>query len=216
MTLKPKFWTELPKTPVGKGMYSFFFPARYSRLMENCLNDALVDYKAEVSKWNADEGNKLGSMEKYDAGNPFSAEKQLYRYLKTWQTQGKLEGGISFEEFSKYVAETSEGGALDGIFAPTSVSRPLRLLLKCALNIAEERENGKGAETKVEMLDSRSARVIFTYEGSATPYEDSLKDARPSCMKLIEQFAEFLGGKATVENWGDASSIIIEMPVKRE
>ena len=54
------------------------------------------------------------------------------------------------------------------------------------------------------------------YKGAEPHDDNNLQALRPSSMKLIEQFAEFLGGKASVETTGSFHSIIIEMPVARE
>lgn len=214
MTVKSNIFMRVPKTPLGKEIYSFFWLGRHRRLLEKSVHDALVDYAAKVSKWNPAEGKTLDRPGIYDR-TPFGADKQLYTELRLWYSKVKPKGKISSGEFSAYVNEAMDGKADYHLTAPTTVSQPLRLILKCAWNLANERGNGK-ATALVAEAELGKATAVFTYEGSADQHDNSPKDARPSAMKLIEQFAEFIGGKATVTNAGDIHRMAIEMPVENE
>ncbi|MFA6489189.1 MAG: hypothetical protein WCT52_00745 [Candidatus Micrarchaeia archaeon] len=213
MTVKSNVFTRIPKTPAGKEVFSFFMPARYKRLIEERTHNILKDYSSKVLDWNSVEGAKLDKPGYYEK-TPFSADKQLYTYLRLWHTLGGSKGKVAPGEFAAYVEEAKGNDAEFPLSAPTTLSRPLRLLLRCAWNIASERSSGKA--TSEIRQDVTGIQAVFSYVG-LSPYSDSMLDRfRPSAMKLIEEFAEFLGGHASVKTTGFAHEITIEMPMAME
>lgn len=213
MTFKPKFLTQLPKTKAMNEVHSFFMPGIHKRLLEARTYSVLKAYSEKVFEWNSIEGAKIDKPEFYDK-TPFSADKRLYTYLRLWHTIGTPKGEATLAKFKEYVDEAKDGTADFPLSAPTAISRPLHLLLKCAWNLADER--GSGTATNSVEADGMGMRAVFKYTG-ISPYSDNILNRfRPSPMKLIEEFADFLGGKATVESHGFIHSIIIEMPMAKE
>lgn len=214
MTHKSNIFTRIPKTAAGKEVFSFFMPARYKRLIEDRTYNILKDYSEKVFGWNRVEGAKIDRPEYYDK-TPFSADKRLYTHLRMWHTFGMSKGKASLSEFKAYVEQAKNENADFPLSAPTTISEPLRLLVKCAWNLADERSSGT-ATSKVESPDGMNMQAVFNYTG-ISPYSDNaLNMFRPSAMKLIEEFAEFLGGHVSVKSSGFIHEITVEMPMAPE
>ena len=161
MKIKSNIFTQLPKTPAGKEVYSFFLPKRYKLLMEKCMHDALDDYAAKVSKWNPEAGKVLDRPGIYDK-TPFGADNQLYTDLRIWHSSVKPKGKVSFGEFSSYVDKAAANDEKTDYHptAPTGVSQPLRLLLKCAWNLAYERGAGNATCRGFEIPGEGKAKAL--------------------------------------------------------
>ena len=217
MPLKPKFLTQLPKTDIGNEFQSFFFPKTHMRLVENHMKGILDRYAEKVGKWDAGKGAELGTPERY-GNTPFDIDKWIYTYLRIWHSASKPKGNVSFGDFSYYLDRAKAKGGKDNLqtVRVDDISQPMRLLLKCAWNLADERGMGTAKASAVKVSGHNKAAAVFIYNGIAPHSDNMMGRFRPSAMEIIEQFADFLGGKATAESHGFIRTITIEMPIARE